>query len=190
MLSRVILLVRRPSIFMADHAEFRTLYKLIHHSSRAYMPCDQNSLETTGFMMMSSNGNIFRVTGPLWRESTGHRWFSSQTQWRGAVMFSLICNWTNGWANEPDAGDLRRHRAHCDFTVMIRKILSHNCDMHVGKQLPDPVPIQNSTPFYVVNKGNCYSTYVFVVLHCCESPCVIHRLHILLNKYNEMWWII
>ena len=25
-------------------------------------------------MMMSSNGNIFHVTGPLWGESTGHRW--------------------------------------------------------------------------------------------------------------------
>ena len=24
-------------------------------------------------MMTSSNGNIFRVTGPLWGESTGHR---------------------------------------------------------------------------------------------------------------------
>ena len=25
-------------------------------------------------MMTSSNGSIFRVTGPLWREFTGHRW--------------------------------------------------------------------------------------------------------------------
>ena len=25
-------------------------------------------------MMTSSNGNIFRVTGPLWGESIGHRW--------------------------------------------------------------------------------------------------------------------
>ena len=25
-------------------------------------------------MMTSSNANIFRVTGPLWGESTGHRW--------------------------------------------------------------------------------------------------------------------
>ena len=25
-------------------------------------------------MMTSSNGNIFRVIGPLWGESTGHRW--------------------------------------------------------------------------------------------------------------------
>ena len=24
--------------------------------------------------MTTSNGNIFRVTGPLWGESTGHRW--------------------------------------------------------------------------------------------------------------------
>ena len=33
-------------------------------------------------------------------------------QWRGTLMFSLICAWTNGWANNRYAGDLRRHRAH------------------------------------------------------------------------------
>ena len=27
-------------------------------------------------------------------------------QWRGALMFSLICAWTNDWANNEDAGDL------------------------------------------------------------------------------------
>ena len=40
-------------------------------------------------------------------------------QWRGALMFSLICAWTNGWANNQDVGDLRRHRARYDVTVMI-----------------------------------------------------------------------
>ena len=39
-------------------------------------------------------------------------------QWRGALMFSLICAGTNGWANNQDAGHLRRHRAHYDVTVM------------------------------------------------------------------------
>ena len=29
-------------------------------------------------------------------------------QWRGAVMFLLICIWINGWVNNRDAGDLRR----------------------------------------------------------------------------------
>ena len=39
-------------------------------------------------------------------------------QWRGALMFSLICARMNGWINNREAGDLRRHRAHYDVTVM------------------------------------------------------------------------
>ena len=37
---------------------------------------------------------------------------------RGALMFSLICAWTNGWVNNQDAGDFSRHGAHYDVTVM------------------------------------------------------------------------
>ena len=40
-------------------------------------------------------------------------------QWRGALMFSLICAWINAWANNREAGDLRRHRAHYDVIVII-----------------------------------------------------------------------
>ena len=39
-------------------------------------------------------------------------------QWRGALIFSLICFCTNGWVNNRDAGDLRRNRAHYDVIVM------------------------------------------------------------------------
>ena len=39
-------------------------------------------------------------------------------QWRGALVFALICAWTNGWVNNRDAGDLRRHRARYGVTVM------------------------------------------------------------------------
>ena len=35
-------------------------------------------------------------------------------QWRGALMFSLICAWINGCVKNREAGDLRRHRAHYD----------------------------------------------------------------------------
>ena len=38
-------------------------------------------------------------------------------QWRGALMFSLICVWINGWVNNGEAGDLTRHRTHYDVTV-------------------------------------------------------------------------
>ena len=41
-------------------------------------------------------------------------------QWRGALMFSLICGQINGWINNRKAGDLRRHRAHYDVIVMWR----------------------------------------------------------------------
>ena len=39
-------------------------------------------------------------------------------QWRGALMFSLICVWINGWVNNREAGDLKRYRGHCDVIVM------------------------------------------------------------------------
>ena len=41
-------------------------------------------------------------------------------QWRGVLMFSLICAWINGWVNNrgAQAVDLRRHRCHYDVNVM------------------------------------------------------------------------
>ena len=42
-----------------------------------------------------------------------------KVQWRGALMFSLIYAWINGWINDHETGDLICHRAHYDVTVMI-----------------------------------------------------------------------
>ena len=61
--------------------------------------------------MTSSNGDIFRVIGPLRGEFTGR-------QWRGALVFSVICACATGWLNSLNAVELRRHRAHYDITVM------------------------------------------------------------------------
>ena len=73
-----------------------------------YKDCASNLI-----MMTSSNGNIFRVTVPLC-----HRWIPAQRPvMRGFdVFFDLRPN--NGWANNGDAGDLRRHLAHYDVIVM------------------------------------------------------------------------
>ena len=43
-------------------------------------------------------------------------------QWRWALIFSLICAWINGWVNNCEGGDLRRHRTLCDITVMTCQI--------------------------------------------------------------------
>ena len=39
-------------------------------------------------------------------------------QWRGVLMFSLTCAWSNDWTNNRGSGDLRRHR-HYDVIAMI-----------------------------------------------------------------------
>ena len=49
-----------------------------------------------------------------------HKW-----QWRETLIFSLSCAWTNSWANKGDAGDLRRHRAHCDV-ILIKRVINSN----------------------------------------------------------------
>ena len=62
-------------------------------------------------------------------------------QWRGALMFSLICVWINGWANNREAGDLRRYCAHYDVTVM--KVFSETLPWSTSV-LGWPVPVLNS----------------------------------------------
>ena len=66
--------------------------------------------------MTSSNGNIFRVTGHLCGRSPVNS--PHKGQWRRALMFSVICAWINGWVNNLEAGDLKRHCAHYCVSVM------------------------------------------------------------------------
>ena len=74
-------------------------------------------------MTMSSNGNIFHITGPFVR---GINWSLVDSPHKGwwcrALMFSLICAWANSWANNQDACDLRRYHAHCNITVMSKQL--------------------------------------------------------------------
>ena len=57
----------------------------------------------------------FRVIGYL---LTGDRWIPLSKARDGALIFSLIWAWTKDWANNRDAGDLRRQRVHYDVTVI------------------------------------------------------------------------
>ena len=53
-------------------------------------------------------------------------------QWRGALMFSLICVWINGWVNNSEAGDLRCYRAHYDVIVVCSVQLAPNRFWRMG----------------------------------------------------------
>ena len=65
--------------------------------------------------MTSSNGNIFHVTGHLPSEFPAQRPVTQSFD----VFFDLH---PNKRLRKREAGDLRRHRAHYDVTVMIKKV--------------------------------------------------------------------
>ena len=68
-------------------------------------------------MVTSSNGNIFRVTGPLCGEFTGEV-LSQRPVTRSFDIFGDL-RLNNAWINNREAGDLRRHRGHYDVILMI-----------------------------------------------------------------------
>ena len=69
-------------------------------------------------MMTSSNGNIFRVTGPLCGEFTGPGEFPTQRPVTRSFDVFFICAWINDWVKNREAGDFRRHRGNYDVNVM------------------------------------------------------------------------
>ena len=66
-------------------------------------------------MMTSSNGNIFRFTGPLCGEFTGLRWIP-RTKASDAELWCFL--WSAPWINTCEAGDMRCYRAQYDVIVM------------------------------------------------------------------------
>ena len=77
-------------------------------------------------MVTSSNGNIFALLAICAGNSPVTREFPPppppppphKGQWRGALMFSLLCVWINGRVKNREAGDLRRYHAHYYVIVM------------------------------------------------------------------------
>ena len=68
-----------PVNFLAN-GRFVPSYPSYHHTLHHNTSCQLYTCWTHGWVrgwmcvMTSSNGNIFRVTGPLWVEFTGHGW--------------------------------------------------------------------------------------------------------------------
>ena len=70
--------------------------------------------------------------------------FPHKGQWRGALMFSLIYVWINDWANNREAGDLRRQHGHYDVIVMHEQLTLWSTRWFLS-----------TTRFKVINRNNC-----------------------------------
>ena len=104
-------------------------------------------------------------------------------QWRGALMFSLICAWINGWVNNCEVGDLRSHRANYDFIVM----------KYVG-----PTHIQSSAADYWIifmqlpgtfDKSNLVQktipTILYHLVNHTPGPLTVIVTHV--SRFSEFW---
>ena len=71
-------------------------------------------------------------------------------QWRGALMFSLICAQINDSVNNREAGDLRRHRGHYDVRVMIFHRIY--CFVFIG--LTNPICVLKYCSGFLLSEGS------------------------------------
>ena len=95
-------------------------------------------------------------------------------QWRGALMFSLLCAWTNGWVNDLNTSYLRRHRAHYDVPVMInsqRTIYAHS---HTNWTIKDP------------EKSTWSRQLVPVISESIQTTC--HHSDIIISAMASRWF--
>ena len=89
-------------------------------------------------------------------------------QWRGAVMFSLICVWMNGWVNNREAGDLRHHRARYDVTVMVWKSGAYISDIISARICWLPGATRSYTLSYIKNIRHYWKKWGFMWV--CTPP--------------------
>ena len=103
--------------FVTTDAELKRAVFLFGVLYTRASPATHDQICKTNIMMTSSNGTIFRVTGPLCEEFTGE--FPSQRPVTQRFDIFCVCAWINCWVNNREAGDLRRRRPHYDVAVML-----------------------------------------------------------------------
>ena len=120
--------------------------------------------------MTSSNGDIFRVTGPLCGEFTGHRRIPRAK----ASDAGLWCFLLNGWVSNHEAGNLRRYHAHYDVIVM-----DNFCCKLAGK-----IAVSHWTRSFVQTETLklLYQKRILPVLdYACSVWCHIYKSQVLIN---------
>ena len=97
-------------------------------------------------------------------------------QWRGALMFTLICARINGWVNTREAGDLRRYRPHYDVIVMCWPVA---CKYLFDRSRSQPHKTSKTWKIYIKRR-----TIVTIVLFTVRY----HIIGILMGKHSWAWW--
>ena len=89
------------------YSAYISFHHVVYNDKGSGLPWRRHQTETFPALLALCAGN-----SPVNSPHKGH--------WRGALMFYLICAWIIGWECNHQAGDLRRHRAHHDVTLMCK----------------------------------------------------------------------
>ena len=103
-------------------------------------------------------------------------------QRRGALMFSLISAWTNRWANNRDAGDLRRHRDHYDVTVMNANIILYGYLTFTGGWIP-----LKKSPYCVRGSHIIISSNIRLYISTYAVKINLIGVSFSFSKWNVLW---
>ena len=110
-------------------------------------------------------------------------------QWRGALMFSLICARINGWVNDGEAGGLRRHRTHYDVIVMVIFFLMKGTRLKGAKKIMGwSIDIKNAVLYskWFTQNSTCVCLWVCwytrVWMNLYDPP---WKLHIKISHMNH-----
>ena len=139
---------------------------------------------------MSSNGNVFHVTGLLRREFTGHQWIPLRwiplTKASNAKLWYFLWSapWINGWVNNHVAGDLRRHY---DVILMFSQLGTHCIRGSQDHNIPATQisqctsSLSHNAPFY---NRNVHMFQNGAVWEFCLVHCGIHEMGLLKSCEN------
>ena len=108
-------------------------------------------------------------------------------QWRGALMFTLICARINGWVNNGEAGDLRHNRAHYDVIVMVcgRLHVPHlyqvdSNNIPTGKRIGKCIHMRYEVKLYIF-----YLNMYFYIIPVSYFPVIVVLLCDVITKIIE-----
>ena len=129
---------------------------------------------------MMTNGNIFRVTGPLWGELTGHRWIPL-TKASGAELWCFL--WS---ALSKGMSKQSRHRW---FETPSRPLWRHcNDDKYINTLGSLVFGHYRSCCWYQLNTLSCFDLHVLVIIrrpHRESDRIKLNDSHSVNNQFNS-----